>query len=68
LIIGQAARQVSNETRQRYPNIPWSDIIAMRNHLIHEYIRVDMEVVWNTIKNDLPPLIAELEQVMQRID
>ena len=63
-IVGEAASKVSLETRERCGGIPWLDIIDMRNHLIHAYFDVDLNIVWNTITKDLPPLIKELEKII----
>ncbi|MDY6990917.1 MAG: DUF86 domain-containing protein [Thermodesulfobacteriota bacterium] len=63
-IIGEAARRVSEETQQAFPELPWNEMIAMRNVMIHDYDGVDMVIVWDTIKKDLPPLIAELEKTV----
>ena len=63
-IIGEAASKLSQETRDKYPNIPWASIIAMRNRLIHAYFDIDPDRVWDTVKDDLPPLIAELEKII----
>ena len=60
-IIGEAARRVSQETRDAHPQIPWRQMAGMRNRLIHEYFRVDLATAWETVKNDIPPLIAALE-------
>jgi uncharacterized protein with HEPN domain len=57
-IIGEAAGRVSQETMEEHPEIPWQQMIGMRNRLVHEYFRVDLATVWETIKTDLPPLIA----------
>ena len=62
--IGEAANGVSSDTQNRYPGIPWRDIIGMRNRLVHVYFDVDLDLVWDTIRTDLPPLIAELERVL----
>ena len=61
-IIGEAARRVSDETKQMYPNLPWLSMIRMRNFMIHEYDGIDMHIVYETVKTDLPPLIRELEK------
>jgi uncharacterized protein with HEPN domain len=63
-IIGEAAAQVSPDTRQQYPDIPWASIVAMRNRLIHAYFDIDRDRVWETVTDDLPPLIAELEKIV----
>jgi uncharacterized protein with HEPN domain len=47
------------------PTLPWSAIVGMRNRLIHGYHDVDLDVVWVTLTDDLPPLIAQLEAVLQ---
>ena len=60
-IVGEAATQVSAETRRHLPEVPWADIVGMRNRLIHAYHDVDLNVVWDTVDIDLPPLVATLE-------
>lgn len=62
-IIGEAAAQVSREFQNVHPEIPWAMMVAMRNRLIHAYFDVDLDQVWNTISEDLPPLIAQLERL-----
>jgi uncharacterized protein with HEPN domain len=57
-IIGEAARRISQDTRDAHPEIPWEQMIGMRNRLIHEYFRVNLTTVWETVQNDLPSLIA----------
>jgi len=67
-IIGEAAARVSPQTRAHYPHIPWQDIVGMRNRLIHGYDVVDSELLWDTIVNDLPPLVAELRKMVPTCD
>ena len=62
-IIGEAANEISDKTRRQYPDMPWLNMINMRNRLIHGYIDVDMDIVWLTIKDDLPPLIDKLRRI-----
>jgi uncharacterized protein with HEPN domain len=63
-IIGEAANAVTEETRQKNPQIPWRQITGTRNRLIHGYYHVDMEIVWQIVKQDLPSLIANLEKIL----
>ena len=60
-IIGEAASQVSAETRKAHQEIPWSNIIGMRNRLVHGYFDVNLERVWETVQRDIPRLISQLE-------
>jgi uncharacterized protein with HEPN domain len=48
-IIGEAARRISDETRSRYPDLPWGEMIGMRNIMVHEYDLVDVTIVWDTL-------------------
>lgn len=63
-IIGEAASRVSPECRSECPAIAWTDVIAMRNRLIHAYFDINLDIVWQTAKEELPPLITELERVL----
>lgn len=67
-IIGEAARSVSEETRNRYESIPWNQIAAARNRLIHGYFDVDFDVVWGIISQDLPRLVEQLKQILSGYD
>jgi uncharacterized protein with HEPN domain len=64
-IIGEAASKLNPETRDRHPEIPWPQIIGMRNRLIHAYFDINLDRMWDTLKEDLPDLIRTLEQVLQ---
>lgn len=63
-IVGEAAGRVSKETWALHPEIPWPHIVGMRNRLIHGYDFVDHDILWQTIQEDLPSLIAMLEDVV----
>ena len=59
-IIGEAAAHVSESERRRYPQIPWEDIVGMRNRVVHGYDEVDFDILWDVVELHLPPLIIEL--------
>ena len=59
-VIGEAARRVSQTARQAMPDLPWRQMVGMRNIVIHEYDDVDLEVVWDAVTRDLPLLAAAL--------
>ena len=61
-IIGEAAGRVSDQTRCQLPDLPWGSMIGMRNLMVHRYDDVDMGIVWDTVRNDLPPLMAGLDE------
>ena len=63
-IIGEAARKIPEPVRGQYPQVPWQEMMGMRNFLIHDYMGVNYRVVWNTIQNDLPPLKQQIEQII----
>jgi len=62
-IIGEAAARVDPDVQGGHPSIPWRQVVGMRNRLVHGYNSVDLDVLWDTIEDDLPPLIAELERI-----
>ena len=62
-IVGEAANQVSEKYMKTHPEIPWRNMVSLRNRLIHGYFDVDLDIVWNTVKNDLPPLIEQLKRL-----
>lgn len=64
--VGEAAAKMSREMRDATPHIPWRDIRDMRNRLVHQYFDVDVEVVWNALANNVPNLVAQLEELLQQ--
>ena len=63
-IVGEAAYQVSHQTRQNMPEIPWDDIVGMRNRLVHAYFDIDEEILWATVQEDLPQLASILRRIL----
>ena len=64
-IIGEGSRHLPSDIRARFAEIPWDEMRGIRNVLIHEYCGVDVEVLWETIKRDLPPLLAHLRRILE---
>ena len=65
LIIGEAATNIPIEIQSRYPKISWRILGDMRNVMAHEYFQVNLKIVWNTVKNNLPELILQLESLIE---
>jgi uncharacterized protein with HEPN domain len=63
-IIGEAARRVSPGFRQAHPALPWSAIIGMRHKVVHDYLDVDEDIVWDVVTADLPGIVSALEQIL----
>ena len=64
IVIGEAAGNVPEDVVAAHPEIPWSVMKAMRNQLVHLYFSVDPQIVWDTIQNDLPPLLEPLRKLL----
>ena len=67
-LVGEAAGQTPEEVRRKYPQIPWPKVIGMRHRLIHGYDMVDHDILWDTIRRDLPGLVEALDQVVGRAE
>ena len=63
-IVGEAAYQIAETTRGELPAIPWADIIGMRHRLVHAYFDINLDVLWQTVQDDLPALIAQIEPLL----
>lgn len=64
IIIGESANQIPEEVEEKYREIPWSLMRAMRNRIVHVYFQVDEKLLWDTIQNDLPPLVNQLKNLL----
>jgi uncharacterized protein with HEPN domain len=64
IIIGEAANQIPGDVEEKYPEIPWPLMRAMRNRLVHVYFKIDEKLMWDTVQNDLPNLVPELEKLL----
>ncbi len=63
-ILGEAASRISPEFRDAHPEIPWRDMVDMRNRLIHAYFDIDMDIVWGTVRRALPPVLEAVQNVL----
>jgi len=64
-IIGEASKHVPREIKKRYSDLPWMEMYTMRNIVIHEYHGVNLKIIWQTITEDLPPLIPRLKEILE---
>jgi len=67
-IVGEAASRVSRAFCEAHPEIPWSAVTGMRHRIVHDYFAVDYERLCDTVRNDLPPLITQLEHMLEDAD
>lgn len=65
VVLGEAARSIPQDVQARYPLLPWPRMIGLRNMVAHHYRRVDSTALWDTIQNDLPPLVNLLRDVLE---
>jgi uncharacterized protein with HEPN domain len=67
-IVGEAARGLTEELRQAHPEVPWRQLVAMRNVLVHGYFDVDVDLVWSVAQNDLPKLGTQVRAIVEAME
>lgn len=67
-ILGEAASRLEPSFRDRFPELPWSKIIGMRNVLVHQYFGIDTDIVWSIVERDLPRLQTQVQRVLSELD
>ncbi len=65
-IIGEAVKNLPDSFKAKYADVPWGEITGMRNKVNHEYFGIDEEILWQTIKSDLPPLKKQIQNLMEQ--
>jgi uncharacterized protein with HEPN domain len=66
-IIGEAGHNVSSEFQEQHPEVPWSEMIGMRNKIVRDYFEIDIPTVWKTAKKDLPPLKLAVAKLVKQV-
>lgn len=66
-IIGEATKRIPDDFKQKHPSIPWKDMAGMRDILIHQYTEVDEDIVWKTIKQKIPTLKEQIENILNEL-
>ncbi len=66
-VTGEAARNLSDDLRNEYPQVPWRQMIGLRNRMIHAYFNVDLQIIWEIVRGDLPDLKRETESILDSI-
>lgn len=64
-IIGEAAKNIDDDFKQKHKEIEWKKIVGMRDVMIHKYFEIDLDLVWNTVKEDLPKLKKEISKILR---
>ncbi len=65
-IIGEAVKNIPEDSRNLYPNIPWKNMAGMRDKLIHHYFGINIDIVWDVVKTDLPEIIKKIEEIFEQ--
>lgn len=66
-VIGEAASRISSELTRRRPDVPWRQVVGMRNRVVHDYFEVDLEILWFVVATDVPRLAREIEAVLEEL-
>ena len=67
-IIGEAVKNIPDDIRKNYPEIPWKDMAGMRDKVIHEYFGVKLSIVWRAVKEEIPPLKPLFEEILKGLE
>lgn len=65
-VIGEATKNISNELKGKYPQVPWKELAGVRDKLIHHYFGVNYDIVWTIVKEELPEIIFQIEEIFDK--
>jgi uncharacterized protein with HEPN domain len=68
IIMGEAARRLSDEFRQQHATLPWQEMIGMRNRIVHGYDEIDWQIVWHTTQSNIPDLISKITAIVPQAE
>jgi len=63
-IIGEAAGRISDELQEKHPKLPWLEMRAIRNKIVHDYLEINTDIIWDTVQNDLPALKTQIKKIL----
>ena len=67
-VIGESSNRIANEIKEQYPYLPWIEMRGLRNRIIHNYDDIDYAIVWNVLKNEIPQLINQINEIIDKIE
>ncbi len=67
-VIGESSNRISDELKEKYPHLPWIEMRGLRNRIIHNYDDIDYTIIWNVLKNEIPNLIKQIEEIIEEIE
>lgn len=67
-IIGEAVKKIPTQLKDKYQEIPWKNMAGMRDRLIHAYFGIDYQLLWDTIKNEIPQIKSKLERILKDLE
>lgn len=66
-VVGESSNRISDDLKEKYPALPWIEMRGLRNRMIHNYDDIDYTIIWNVLKNELPVLISQVEEIIDEI-
>jgi uncharacterized protein with HEPN domain len=66
-IVGEASRNISDDIKEKYILVPWGQIIAMRNRIVHAYFDVNLEIAWDIYTHDIPDLKQQIQEILNEL-